>query len=415
MQRVAIGRALVREPALTLMDEPLSSLDAKLRNDLRLELKRIQQDLGATMLYVTHDQTEALTLATRIGVLDAGHLVQVGRPRDIYENPQTSTVAARSARRASTSCRGARSARCRHPASAATVGVRAERLHLHPVARAETLHGVRARVRRIQILSDQRLVHLASPTPPTSWSASRRRTARSNPAAMSSSSSIDRSGSTRPVAGSPADSRRQPLGQWEPSHATPRADPRRDPDADRSRRRADRTRPGDRRRRPRPQHEARRAGRSKPLARIAGRDLERRSEDRRHDLHARHRRLVGPVFGTLLVTLAKELPPQPAAHDFAAALAAGIAALTGSAKAEIGQKTLLDVLDRSNACSRPATRPRPICEPGCASARSTAPRPRPAMDATRGRASFLGDRALGHVDPGSRSMALIIVAICDSL
>ena len=63
MQRVAIGRALVREPALTLMDEPLSSLDAKLRNDLRLELKRIQQDLGATMLYVTHDQIEAMTLA----------------------------------------------------------------------------------------------------------------------------------------------------------------------------------------------------------------------------------------------------------------------------------------------------------------------------------------------------------------
>ena len=77
------------------MDEPLSSLDAKLRNDLRLELKRIQQDLGATMLYVTHDQTEALTLATRIGVLDHGRLAQVGSPREIYEDPQTSAVAAR--------------------------------------------------------------------------------------------------------------------------------------------------------------------------------------------------------------------------------------------------------------------------------------------------------------------------------
>jgi len=161
MQRVAIGRALVREPALTLMDEPLSSLDAKLRNDLRLELKRIQQDLGATMLYVTHDQTEALTLATRIGVLDAGHLVQVGRPRDIYENPQTSTVAARlGSPRINLVPRSALGA-LQAPASAATVGVRAERLHIHPVARAETLHGVRARVRRIQILSDQRLVHLA--------------------------------------------------------------------------------------------------------------------------------------------------------------------------------------------------------------------------------------------------------------
>ena len=81
MQRVAIGRALVRSPSLYLMDEPLSSLDAKLRNDLRLELKRIQQDLGATMLYVTHDQIEALTMATRIGVLEHGRLVQLGTPQ----------------------------------------------------------------------------------------------------------------------------------------------------------------------------------------------------------------------------------------------------------------------------------------------------------------------------------------------
>jgi multiple sugar transport system ATP-binding protein len=161
MQRVAIGRALVREPALTLMDEPLSSLDAKLRNDLRLELKRIQQDLGATMLYVTHDQTEALTLATRIGVLDAGRLAQVGRPRDIYENPQTSTVAARlGSPRINLVPRAALGALAA-PATTATVGVRAEHLHLHPLSRAETSHGVRARVRRIQILSDQRLVHLA--------------------------------------------------------------------------------------------------------------------------------------------------------------------------------------------------------------------------------------------------------------
>src|SRR6202011_4178302 len=84
MQRVAIGRALVRRPSVYLMDEPLSSLDAKLRSDLRLELKRIQHDLGATILYVTHDQTEAMTMATRIGVLDRGRLVQVGSPREIY-------------------------------------------------------------------------------------------------------------------------------------------------------------------------------------------------------------------------------------------------------------------------------------------------------------------------------------------
>src|ERR1700737_498003 len=72
MQRVAIGRALVREPAVYLMDEPLSSLDAKLRAELRLELKRIQRELGTTILYVTHDQIEAMTMADRIGVMDDG-------------------------------------------------------------------------------------------------------------------------------------------------------------------------------------------------------------------------------------------------------------------------------------------------------------------------------------------------------
>ncbi len=95
MQRVAIGRALVREPAIYLMDEPLSSLDAKLRAELRLELKRIQQDLGATILYVTHDQVEAMTMASQIGVLAEGRLVQFGTPREIYEDPDTLYVAER--------------------------------------------------------------------------------------------------------------------------------------------------------------------------------------------------------------------------------------------------------------------------------------------------------------------------------
>ncbi|TIQ33769.1 MAG: ABC transporter ATP-binding protein [Mesorhizobium sp.] len=95
MQRVAIGRALVRKPAIYLMDEPLSSLDAKLRADLRLELKRIQSELGATMLYVTHDQIEAMTMADRIGILSEGVLVQIGTPRAIYSEPANLHVAAR--------------------------------------------------------------------------------------------------------------------------------------------------------------------------------------------------------------------------------------------------------------------------------------------------------------------------------
>ena len=95
MQRVAIGRALIRRPAIYLMDEPLSSLDAKLRADLRVELKHIQADLGATILYVTHDQTEAMTMANRIGILDHGRLVQIGTPHEIYERPVNAYVAAR--------------------------------------------------------------------------------------------------------------------------------------------------------------------------------------------------------------------------------------------------------------------------------------------------------------------------------
>jgi len=95
MQRVAIGRALVRAPNIYLMDEPLSSLDAKLRSELRVELKRIHKSLGATLLYVTHDQIEAMSMATHIGVLQNGKLVQVGSPREIYENPISQYVAER--------------------------------------------------------------------------------------------------------------------------------------------------------------------------------------------------------------------------------------------------------------------------------------------------------------------------------
>ena len=95
MQRVSIGRALVRQPSVYLMDEPLSSLDAKLRADLRIELKNIQANLGATMLYVTHDQIEAMTMATHVGVLDQGRLVQFGSPREVYSDPRSVYAARR--------------------------------------------------------------------------------------------------------------------------------------------------------------------------------------------------------------------------------------------------------------------------------------------------------------------------------
>lgn len=93
MQRVSIGRAIVREPRIFLMDEPLSNLDAKLREALRVELQHLQKTQGSTTLFVTHDQIEALTMADRIAVLNEGRIVQVGTPEDIYDRPATTFVA----------------------------------------------------------------------------------------------------------------------------------------------------------------------------------------------------------------------------------------------------------------------------------------------------------------------------------
>lgn len=93
MQRVSIGRAIVRQPRIFLMDEPLSNLDFKLREALRVEIEHIQKTQGSTTLFVTHDQVEALTMADRIGVLHEGELVQVGTPYDIYDRPATIFVA----------------------------------------------------------------------------------------------------------------------------------------------------------------------------------------------------------------------------------------------------------------------------------------------------------------------------------
>ena len=92
-QRVAMGRAIVREPEVFLFDEPLSNLDAKLRVQMRLEIKRLQRDLGTTSLYVTHDQVEAMTLADRLIVMNAGVAEQIGTPLDVYAEPATAFVA----------------------------------------------------------------------------------------------------------------------------------------------------------------------------------------------------------------------------------------------------------------------------------------------------------------------------------
>src|SRR4030095_16094316 len=92
-QRLALARALVMEPPLLLLDEPLSNLDAKLRERMRFELKRLQRDLGITTVYVTHDQSEALALSHQIAVMKDGRIQQLGSPREVYERPRNQFVA----------------------------------------------------------------------------------------------------------------------------------------------------------------------------------------------------------------------------------------------------------------------------------------------------------------------------------
>ena len=156
MQRVAIGRALVREPAVYLMDEPLSSLDAKLRAELRLELKRIQRELGTTILYVTQDQIEAMTMADRIGVMNEGQLIQLGTPRDIYERPRSAYVASRLGTPAINLVPAALLASCSPPPEARMVGLRTEHIRIFATDRP----GPRAEVHWLEHLGDQNHVHL---------------------------------------------------------------------------------------------------------------------------------------------------------------------------------------------------------------------------------------------------------------
>jgi multiple sugar transport system ATP-binding protein len=164
MQRVAIGRALVRSPQLYLMDEPLSSLDAKLRADLRIELKRIQTETGATILYVTHDQTEAMTMANRIGVMERGRLVQVGTPRDIYADPASVYVATRLGTPGINLVPRGVFADTPAPPGTAIIGARTEHMRLARLAgaagRLVRVAGSAGTVVRVEHLGDQDHLHV---------------------------------------------------------------------------------------------------------------------------------------------------------------------------------------------------------------------------------------------------------------
>lgn len=151
MQRVSIGRALVRNPQIFLMDEPLSSLDAKLRADLRIELKRIQAKSGATLIYVTHDQIEAMTMATHVGVLNEGRLVQFGSPREVYEQPVSVYAATRLGQPRINMLPAELFAGA--PAQAKSIGLRPEH-----ITQGE---GEEALVKRVEHLGDQTRLHLS--------------------------------------------------------------------------------------------------------------------------------------------------------------------------------------------------------------------------------------------------------------
>jgi multiple sugar transport system ATP-binding protein len=157
MQRVAIGRALVRRPSVYLMDEPLSSLDAKLRADLRLELKHIQQDLGATILYVTHDQIEAMTMANRVGIMNEGRLIQIGSPREIYESPKSIYVAARLGQPAINLIPAGLLPNGGVPAGTKTIGARTEHFRISKATNGKS-HAV---VDWIEHLGDQNHLHVS--------------------------------------------------------------------------------------------------------------------------------------------------------------------------------------------------------------------------------------------------------------
>jgi multiple sugar transport system ATP-binding protein len=166
-QRVAIGRAIVRKPKVFLFDEPLSNLDAALRVNMRIELSRLHKELGATMIYVTHDQVEAMTLGDRIAVFNQGVVEQLGAPMELYNRPanlfvagfigaprinwvERPTAAAPAAHQALWSALAAQT-----PANAQRVGLRPEHLHVAPQGQ-----GVPATVELAEHLGDQSILHL---------------------------------------------------------------------------------------------------------------------------------------------------------------------------------------------------------------------------------------------------------------
>ncbi|HSF94285.1 MAG TPA: ABC transporter ATP-binding protein [Thermohalobaculum sp.] len=176
-QRVALARALVKRPRVLLLDEPLAALDKKLREQMQIELKRLQHDLGLTFVVVTHDQEEALVMADRLALMEAGRVVQTGGPRDLYENPASRFVAGfigvtnffegtTADGGLATEAHGLlRADATATPGKAATIAVRPERITLAAAA-TEGLNGARGLIAAVAYHGNDLNIHVAVPGTP---------------------------------------------------------------------------------------------------------------------------------------------------------------------------------------------------------------------------------------------------------
>lgn len=169
-QRVAMGRAIVREPAAYLFDEPLSNLDAKLRVQMRVEIKRLQRSLATTSVYVTHDQMEAMTLADRLVVLNAGRIEQVGTPIELYERPASTFVATfigspsmNLLKNVETIGSWSLKGDAAVPKGTATLGIRPEDLHVIADAPEDETFTATVKVAAVELVGAESYVHATLP------------------------------------------------------------------------------------------------------------------------------------------------------------------------------------------------------------------------------------------------------------
>jgi multiple sugar transport system ATP-binding protein len=420
MQRVAIGRALVREPDLFLMDEPLSSLDAKLREDLRVEVKRIQRELGATIIYVTHDQLEAMTLADRIGVLSSGKLLQIASPREIYERPANIYAAQRLGTPQINLLKAALLQAGDIPPGTEMAGVRPEDVVVNG-------SGVPARVLTVEHLGVESVALLDI--------------GGSHVHAMLGARTALRAGdevkaSIRADSALFFNSLGDRIDVRSTNQGWARSAPKLNPNPPESAGDTQMT------------EQLIRSLIAKCTATITAHaeeltTLDQAIGDGDHGLNmARGFGAVaaaadeiavlpfgealtkagttlimkvggasGPLYGSLLMGMGKvvsDMPRDPAA--IAAMLLAGVAAVKSRGKSEAGAKTMLDVLipvREALAAGGGITEARRVADAALA---ATKP-----MRATKGRAAFLGERSIGHLDPGARSATLLIHAVCDLL